>query len=181
MHQLGYGPTYPTTWLQTCNSYAQCSRRHLGWNSPCWNTLLTWWDTERKKGWPSLHRCIRKQNGTMFCSSSNALPEAQSPTLVRKRVFRTLASSTEAKKLQAEGRDLTSSLTEVTESHRFQKWKLMENDLTLNQVNWPRESSSQDKGFTVPFPNLWAISQPPISFFFKCQLWHKATTFRFIK
>lgn len=151
MHQLSYGPTYPTTWLQTCNSYAQCLRHHLGWHSPCSNTRLTWWDTERKKNWPSLHRYVRKQNGRKFCE---------------KMGFLKLSIIYRSQKAASTGKGfLNSGLTEVTESQRFQKWKLMENELTLNQVNWPRESWSKDKGFTVPFPNLWAISWPPISFF----------------
>lgn len=57
------------------------------------------------------------------------------------------------------------NLTEGTESHRFQKWKLMENDLTLTQVNWTWESLFKDKGVIMPFPNLWAIAWPLISFF----------------
>lgn len=54
------------------------------------------------------------------------------------------------------------NLTEGTESHRFQKWKLMENDLTLIQVNWTLESLFKGKGVTMPFPNLWAITWPLI-------------------
>lgn len=162
----------PPNRSQTCNSYAQCLKHHLGWNSLCSRAQPTRRGTVRKKAQPPLHHYIRKQKRTKFCFSSTALLHSSSSSTSDRidisdlSIF--LQKSKSCKKREG-------NLTEGTDSQRFQKWKLMENYLTLTQVNWTWESLFKNKEVTMSFPNLWAITWPLISFL-KCQLWHKTLT-----
>lgn len=99
-----------------------------------------------------------KENKVLFLQGCTAT-ECQALQLVTERVFQILVSSYRSQEAARKG-----NLTKGTDSQRFQKWKLMENYLTLTQVNWTWESLFKNKEVTMSFPNLWAITWPRFHF-----------------